>query len=344
MAICTLDRPHFDGPSLGGFHPHVRLRKSAGVSLEKAERAEGVPLPADTKQSTGGEFSNVTRRTALTAGALAAILAAVGTQLVVDPDPRAFAADAWGGYQNGRIPLETLALIPWTANQSFNPNRRLRKDAFQALNAMNDSFKKAFGRNLPINDGYRSYDEQVQAKQQYGGEAAEPGYSNHGWAVAIDVGTVSQGRIGFDSSEYSWLKSNAGKYGWVHPPWAEPNGRIPEPWHWEYNGSYTATTPVETEEDDVFKPRFVRINDASAPNGLNGLVAFFFPDRVVRTQNVAQILSLGRAWGVLKPGQNWVDVVDDLNYGEYIAGETEINNSRTTTRTEYVNAIKAALG
>lgn len=104
---------------------------------------------------------------------------------------------------------------------------------------MNDSYKKAFNRDIPINDGYRDYAAQVQAKKDYGKEAAEPGTSNHGWAIAIDVGTPTHARISYTDSTYAWLKTNAAQYGWIHPAWAEPDGVGPhEAWHWEFTGSY----------------------------------------------------------------------------------------------------------
>lgn len=178
------------------------------------------------------------RRAVLTAGGLAALAAALGVQNL-GPVAAAHADQSWGGYKNGQIPIELLTVIPWTTSQSFNPNCRLRNDAYEALAAMNTAYKGAFGRDMPINDGYRDYAAQVQAKKDYGAEAATPGTSNHGWAIAIDVGTPSHARISYSDSTYAWLKANAAQYGWVHPAWAEPDGRGPhEAWHWEYTGSY----------------------------------------------------------------------------------------------------------
>lgn len=137
----------------------------------------------------------------------------------------------WGGYNNGEIPVTTLQQISWA------PRHLLRADATAALAAMNAAFRSQFGYDLPINDGYRDYLGQVEAKAIYGSEAAEPGTSNHGWALAIDIGTRSHYRIGFSDPIYLWLKSNAGRYGWAHPDWAEPGGPGPdEAWHWEYYG------------------------------------------------------------------------------------------------------------
>jgi len=88
---------------------------------------------------------------------------------------------------------------------------------------------------MPINDAYRDYEGQVQAREDWCrrgkcNNAADPGTSNHGWALAVDI------QVGWNDAEYQWLKQNGSLYGWVHPPFAEPGGSAPEPWHWEFAG------------------------------------------------------------------------------------------------------------
>ncbi len=137
----------------------------------------------------------------------------------------------WGGFDNGRISEGLFAPIPWSSHHL------LRADATSSLVALNNAFRAQFGYDLPINSAYRDYAGQVEAKRIYGDEAATPGTSNHGWALAIDVGDRNHYRIGFNSPIYHWLKANAPRYGWVHPDWAEPGGRGPdEAWHWEFWG------------------------------------------------------------------------------------------------------------
>ncbi|GEB45730.1 hypothetical protein MTE01_16750 [Microbacterium testaceum] len=142
----------------------------------------------------------------------------------------------WGGFENGRIPTNLLTPIPWASSYT------LRSDATAALIAMNSAYRQTFGRDLFINDGYRDYAGQVEAQRIYGGNAATPGQSNHGWAMAIDIGEpISGAAIGYDSATYLWLTLNAGRYGWAHPDWAQPGGRGPhEAWHWEYYGTAPA--------------------------------------------------------------------------------------------------------
>jgi LAS superfamily LD-carboxypeptidase LdcB len=41
----------------------------------------------------------------------------------------------------------------------------------------------------------------------------------------------------FGTRQYSWMKANSGRFGFLHPDWAEPGNGREEPWHWEYAGS-----------------------------------------------------------------------------------------------------------
>lgn len=145
----------------------------------------------------------------------------------------------WGGYENGKIDPNVLAPIPWTTGQPIG-DFYLRPDAVAALTAMNNQFRSEFGYDIPINDGYRDYAGQVAAKEEYGDGAADAGTSNHGWALAIDIGDQSHYTINYDDTIYNWLVANAGNYGWVHPEWAKPGGSGPhEAWHWEFYGVKT---------------------------------------------------------------------------------------------------------
>lgn len=144
----------------------------------------------------------------------------------------------WGGYANGKIPLSALTPIPWSDRGPM----LLRSDATKALGELNAEFKSVFGYDIPINSAYRDFAAQVEAREEWCAagkcqNAATPGTSNHGWALAVDIATKNHAAIHYTSPEYLWLKKNAGKYGWVHPAYMEPGGTGPfEPWHWEYYG------------------------------------------------------------------------------------------------------------
>jgi hypothetical protein len=113
------------------------------------------------------------------------------------------------------------------------PGKALRADAAAAFNRMTAAALAQRGARLCVNDSYRSYARQVSMFRRKPGLAAVPGTSRHGLGIAVDLGC---GAERFGSSTYRWLKANAGRYGWVHPAWAEPGGSMPEPWHWEYVG------------------------------------------------------------------------------------------------------------
>lgn len=152
----------------------------------------------------------------------------------------AAASDGWGGYQNGYIPEAALCPIPW---QTVD---HLRCDAAAKLVALNTAYKAAFGANICVNDAYRSYAKQVAMLAQYGyPRAAMPGTSNHGWAIAADLGC---GVGTFGNARHDWFTANAPKYNWAQPSWAVQGGSNPEAWHWQYFGTYTGpTVPAPTQ-------------------------------------------------------------------------------------------------
>ena len=127
--------------------------------------------------------------------------------------------------ESGKLADANLAPIPW------EPAYRIRADLVPGLVALDDAFRARFGHHLDINSAYRSFDEQVEVYNPSDPNplAAVPGCSNHGLGTAVDIDDISSP----DSAEYAWLKANANQYGWTHPDWAEPTGRLPEPWHWQ---------------------------------------------------------------------------------------------------------------
>lgn len=134
---------------------------------------------------------------------------------------------AWGGYPNGLIPPS--ALCPLGVG-----DHRLRCDAAAAYRAMSAAYAGAFGSPLCITDSYRSYDVQVRLYGEKPALAAVPGTSNHGWGLAVDLcGGVDR----YGTAQYQWMQANAGRFGWLHPTWADPGRGREEPWHWEYAGS-----------------------------------------------------------------------------------------------------------
>lgn len=135
------------------------------------------------------------------------------------------AGGAWGGHSNGRIPAAAMCAL------ESAPGQRLRCDAQASFDRLSRAFAARFGAPLSVTDAYRDFDTQVVLKRRKGRLAATPGTSNHGWALAVDLGG---GVNSFGSAEHAWMRANAAQFGWVLPQWAQQTGSLPEPWHWEF--------------------------------------------------------------------------------------------------------------
>lgn len=133
--------------------------------------------------------------------------------------------------RNGRLKASELKALTWA------PGQRLAPGAADALTSLNKAYRARFGRNLTVTDSYRSYAAQVATKALKGDLAADPGTSNHGVGLAVDLGG---GVEDFGTPQHEWMQANASKYGWVHPSWARQGGSKPEPWHWEFVGNTVA--------------------------------------------------------------------------------------------------------
>lgn len=129
----------------------------------------------------------------------------------------------WGGFPNGMIPEAALCRVASV--------HLLRCDAATAYTAMAAAFQAANGVPLCITDSYRSFALQVTTYQRKPTLAAVPGTSNHGWALAVDL---CGGIESFSAPAHQWMQANAGRFGFVNPPWAQASGEKPEPWHWEF--------------------------------------------------------------------------------------------------------------
>ena len=138
------------------------------------------------------------------------------------------------GYPNGMLPVDALCPLWGTAREV------LRADAAAAFDALSREYAAQFAAPICVTDSYRSYDAQVAVKILKPTLAAQPGTSNHGWGVAVDL---CDGIERFGTPAHAWMLANAVRFGWFHPAWAEPTGSKPEPWHWEYAGA-ADPTPV----------------------------------------------------------------------------------------------------
>lgn len=132
------------------------------------------------------------------------------------------------GHDNGRLPDAVLCELPGGSGE------RLRADAAVSFVRLAGAYQAAFGEPICVTDGYRPLAEQQQLRRTKPRFAARPGYSEHGWGLAIDL---SCGVQSFRTKQHAWMVNNAGTFGWFLPEWAQRGGARPEPWHWEFSGS-----------------------------------------------------------------------------------------------------------
>jgi len=132
-----------------------------------------------------------------------------------------------GGHANGRLPGDALCELPGGSGE------KLRADAAIAFVRLAAAYEDAFDRPICLTDGYRTLGEQQQLRRTKRRFAARPGYSEHGWGLAVDL---SCGVQSFRTRQHAWMVQNAGRFGWFLPEWAQRGGARPEPWHWEFAG------------------------------------------------------------------------------------------------------------
>ncbi len=135
---------------------------------------------------------------------------------------------------NGQLPADAVCAL-WD-------DEGLRADVALSFVELSAAFEERFGERLALTDGYRSLAEQHAVAAERPGFAAEPGTSDHGWGLAVDLGSgVSTG----SGERYAWMREHAPSFGWENPTWAQPGGSGPtEPWHWEHVEGVAAQTGV----------------------------------------------------------------------------------------------------
>lgn len=108
----------------------------------------------------------------------------------------------------------------------------------QKLHTMLKEANKAGVNQFKINSSYRTNAIQASLYEKVGAEyALPPGYSEHNFGLAIDIGSTSGSMD--EAAEGTWLKKNAWKYGFIL---RYPEDKIDitgiqyEPWHFRYVG------------------------------------------------------------------------------------------------------------
>jgi hypothetical protein len=155
----------------------------------------------------------------------------------------AYDKEAWrASHENGKIALSELARVePIFFDTDLGGAAMMHPEAAAAASAMFAAARAAGIPELRIIYSYRTYavQEVKWANFQAGGNlAAFPGTSNHGWAVALDLG-------GLTARALAWLRNNARRFGYV-------NDVPSEDWHWTYQ-EHIWTPPVAEEGDEALE-------------------------------------------------------------------------------------------
>jgi hypothetical protein len=170
--------------------------------------------PARAAAAVPSGFPSAGGAGASTAGpSFADALARAGAPAVSEP---LSVAALHAKYQNGRVPADALAPVG-------DGGHRLAAPAAAAYDRLQAAARRD-GVTIGVTDSYRSFDAQVDVARRkglypQGGLAAQPGTSQHGWGLAVD--------LDLDSRAQAWMRANGPRFGFV-----EDTPR--EPWHWAY--------------------------------------------------------------------------------------------------------------
>lgn len=208
-----------------GAHRGERMSNARALMNVKGESSPTTPATPTAGVTTPGSITNNTTTTNTTTNVTPSSTAAGPTQIPAPVGPMGQInpeSAATGG--NGRLPESMLANI--------GAGHKLQPSAAQAYTRMEEAARKD-GITWSITDSYRDYASQVRLAQQkglysQGGLAATPGKSNHGWGLAVDLGSGANQK---GSKQNEWLQRNAASFGFSTIP--------REPWHWEFKGGAT---------------------------------------------------------------------------------------------------------
>lgn len=177
---------------------------------------------------------------------------------IMEPDDLLALVKRGFGVSSDYVPDDLVTTNIMTSDS--NPDPRLRKEAAEALEKMDDDASKE-GYTLAINSAYRSYEDQQAVYDEYfamydpvtaASLVAIPGYSEHQLGLSVDLTCkdVIDGVYGVfgDSPDYDWTIAHAHEYGFIlrYPEDKTAiTGTANEPWHYRYVGVEEATEIYE---------------------------------------------------------------------------------------------------
>ena len=169
--------------------------------------------------------------------------------------------------KNGLLPKEILGQLPADIVAPSGTSQLkgiFIIDVISDLQRLAMAFEKRFGQKIQLTDSYRTFNRQVSTKNARINasktilakikegmtdkqkkeiqnearlkkkEAAMPGTSPHGWALAFDMNTHYGGTSGFASETVSWIITEGPKYNFHSPPGLRDGKGLEEWWHFEY--------------------------------------------------------------------------------------------------------------
>lgn len=217
----------------------VALEEKVGIAVsENAELSASLQEQSEKNQELEDELENKLEDIGDTVGDL---------EKLSKTDPELLQKYSKVFFLNEHFAPSRLVQIP--ADNVYNENRveRVSADIWPYLKSLLAAADKA-GIKLYVKSAFRSFEEQRNTKSAYSvtygaGTAntfsADQGYSEHQLGTAVDfITTGLNGQLdGFETTvAYTWLLSNAHKYGFVI---SYPQGNqyyIFEPWHWRFVG------------------------------------------------------------------------------------------------------------
>ena len=149
------------------------------------------------------------------------------------------------GIKNGQLPPDLLKLVP--GGQLHNAAVKSYKHMLNAAKADGVTLKPTSVADTyrPYNVQYNAFMERYSPKptgdtrgitRQWDGKtwylkkgyapSASPGFSNHGWGLAVDFANCT-------GKTFQWLTKNGNRFGWYIGT-GDPAKPGFESWHWEY--------------------------------------------------------------------------------------------------------------
>jgi LAS superfamily LD-carboxypeptidase LdcB len=160
------------------------------------------------------------------------------------------AVSQWKASQpNGKIPLREMTELgpPEGIDGDLGTQPRMFPEAAFNYERMREAAKDD-GVRVRIVFSYRTFDVQVdkdKAEKAGGNTAATPGFSNHGWGLALDLNLpdTMEAFTPEHHQELRWLRHNAlERFGFDE----DVDG---EPWHWTYKGGFPIGEDEMTDEE-----------------------------------------------------------------------------------------------